>query len=68
MSEQCVAVCRECTQQIGKPAVQAFGSLPDHDRWIIAHSTNCPGHQVRTVPGWPPPREAMRQAFGEGSA
>jgi hypothetical protein len=63
--QRSVAVCFDCSQQIGRPAVQAFGSTPDHDQWLHAHATNCPSHTVRTVPGWLPPHEALRLAFGE---
>lgn len=64
--EDCMAVCRECTQQIGKPAVQPFGSRAGLDAWWAAHVRNCPAHDVRPVIGWHAPHVALYRAFGEG--
>jgi hypothetical protein len=62
VNEQCLAVCRECTQQIGRPAVQAFATRAARDAWVLAHGVAA--HQVVTLDGWPAPHIAYRRAFG----
>lgn len=64
--ESCVAVCRQCTDDLGAPAVQAFSSEATHDTWVASHA-RWSGHDVRTVPGHPASAVAWQQAFGGAS-
>jgi hypothetical protein len=59
-----VAVCRDCSDHIGEPAVRAFEGVDAMDTWMGAHIR---GHHVRSLPGHPSPEEAYARAFGEGT-
>jgi len=65
MIQRCLAICRECSDLIGRPAVQAFGNPDAMTHWITAHTRGAATpHTVRSFAGWLPPGEAWARAFG----